>query len=244
MTAGDDVLGATAARNAELTETVRALPSFLVELRATLAAVERTAADAAPVLSEVRPVAPLIRPALQEAVRLAPEVQGLFEDLGDLIPAARRGLPAATRIARATRPLLRVIAPTGRELAPVVELLGEYDREIVAALANLGAATQGSIRRADGTRSGYLRAIVPVTNEGIYGYTARLGSNRHNPYLEPGGLQNLAGDGLRAFDCRNTGNPQTVPVLAGAAPPCLVQQPWTFRGETRAYPHVQALPPP
>jgi hypothetical protein len=62
----------------------------------------------------------------------------------------------------------------------------------------------------------------------------------HNPYLEPGGLQNLAGNGLRAWDCRNVDNPQTVPVIGhGRAPHCLVQGQWYFQGETNAYPHVR-----
>ena len=239
ITAGDQVFAATAARNRELTETVRALPAFLDELRATLGTAELASADAGPALRELRPVAPLLRPALAEAIRLAPQLEGLFRDLGPLVPVAARGLPAATRLVRATIPLSRALGPAGREVVPIVLMLREYRREILGMVTKLGAATQGSIPGPNGTRQHYLRALLPLNNEGAYGATQRLGSNRHNPYVEPGGLKNVGNPVLRAFDCRNTGNANTIPPIAGSPPTCLQQQPWPFRGTARAYPHVE-----
>jgi hypothetical protein len=137
-------------------------------------------------------------------------------------------------------PLIEQLDLAGAELVPVVKLLGRYKRELVAQVANVAAATQAQVEQPDGVVRHYLRSLSPLTNETFYGYEQRLPSNRHNPYLEPGGLQNLAGNGLRAWDCRNTDNPETVPILGqGDPPPCLVQGPWRFQGESNAYPHVR-----
>jgi ABC-type transporter Mla subunit MlaD len=53
ISAGDQVFGATASRNAALTATVRALPPFLSELRASLSALDATGREATPVISAV-----------------------------------------------------------------------------------------------------------------------------------------------------------------------------------------------
>jgi hypothetical protein len=83
--------------------------------------------------------------------------------------------------------------------------------------------------------------LIPLNSEGPLGYPNRLGSNRHNAYLAPGAQDNYLRGGLRAFDCRNVGNAQTFPIVppGTGAPPCLEQAPWTFRGRTRAFPHVE-----
>lgn len=241
VAAGDEVFSATAARNRELAATVRALPPFLVELRATLRAAELTALDAAPTLRTLRPVAPLLRPGLVEGARLAPELEALFRNLRPVQIATRTGLPALSRIFDASPPLLDVVHRAARELIPVLELLNLYRRDIVAAFANVAASTNASTPGPDGTPQHYLRTLVPLNSEGPTGQAQRLPSNRHNPYLAPGAQENYLRGGLRAFDCRNLSNPQTIPVAppGTGAPPCLVQGPWTFRGTTRHFPHVE-----
>ncbi|HVE69100.1 MAG TPA: MlaD family protein, partial [Solirubrobacteraceae bacterium] len=94
VVAGEQVFSATAARDRELAATVRALPPFLAQLRATLVVAEGTALEAAPTLRTLRPVAPLLRPGLVEAARLAPELEALFRSLPPVQLAARTGLPA------------------------------------------------------------------------------------------------------------------------------------------------------
>ena len=54
VTAGNDVLSTTAARNRELTETVRALPGFLVDLRGSLRRLDRAGAKVAPDVRTLR----------------------------------------------------------------------------------------------------------------------------------------------------------------------------------------------
>jgi hypothetical protein len=184
-------------------------------------------------------VAPLVRPALVNTAALAPELTALFRELRPVIVSARTALPALTSIVRGTVGLVSVLYPAGRELVPVVQILEAYTNEIVAALANLGAATQATNVQPNGEALHYLRALVPVGNETVFGYARRPGSNRHNAYTAPGGLGALATGGLKAFDCNNVGNPTPLPVLGSGAPPCMVQAPWTFRGKTAQYPRAE-----
>ena len=241
VVAGEQVLSATAARDRDLAATLRALPPFLTELRATLTAAEATAAQAAPTLRTLRPVAPLLRPGLAAASRLAPELEALFRALRPVQRAARTGLPALDRIVDASPPLLEVIHLAARDLIPVLELLNAYRRDLVAAFANVAAATNATTTAAGGRTAHYLRVLIPINSEGPVGQPRRLASNRHNPYLAPGAQDDYLRGGLRAFDCRNLSNPQTVPIAppATGAPPCLVQGPWTFRGATRHFPRLE-----
>ncbi|HVS29075.1 MAG TPA: MlaD family protein [Solirubrobacteraceae bacterium] len=244
ITSGDQVFSATAARNRELTATVRALPPLLGELRGTLGDARTTADALAPTLHRLRPVARLVRPDLAQASKLAVQLRPLFNELRPVIGAARGGLPAATDVVKAARPLIDVLDPAGRQLVPVVELLGRYKREIVTQLANLGAATQASITQPDGSALHYLRVLIPILNEGLSGFPQRVASNRHNPYFAPNALDDYANGGLRAFDCANTSSTQIGPVLGpGGAPPCVVAPPWNFRGLTRSFPHLEAYQP-
>lgn len=245
VTSGEQVFAATAARDRELTATIRALPPFLAQLRPTLRAVEATAIDAAPTLQALRPVAPLFKPGVQAASQLIPQFVPVARELGRVIDASRRGLPALTRVIDASRPLTAILNPTGSGIGPAVslllpaaDLLDAYKREVVTSFANFGAATQGYNVQPDGSKLHYLRVLPPIGNEAAVGATQRLPSNRHNPYFAPGALNNLPKGALHAFDCRNLSNPAGLPVLGSGAPPCLVQAPWTFRGATRAFPHV------
>jgi hypothetical protein len=235
------VFSATAARNRELTATTEAFPEFLSELRSTLSSVERTSAVAAPTLRALRPVAPLVRPGLVEASRLAPELEKLFRATPPVQRAAKRGLPAITRILDATPPLLDVVYRAARDLGPTLELLSLYRREIASAFANTAAATNAFTTAPDGRSVHYLRTMIPINNEAGYGFAQRHPTNRHNPYLAPGAQDDYLRGGLRAWDCRNLSNPETFPVTPPATgpPPCLVAAPWKFKGKTRSFPHVE-----
>lgn len=240
--AGNAVLATTAARDDRIDQIVHELPPLLSETRLAFRDLEETAADAAPTLRALRPVAPLIRPGLESVSQLAPELEGLFGDLDPVLDSAEEGLPAARRIVREAGPLIDVLRPTLRELVPVVRLLYRYRREVVTTVAKIAASTQGTFLREDGSRVNVLRVLPPIWNEALVGYEERLPSNRYNPYFKPGGLANLAEEGLRSYDCRHTDNPALVPVIGTGAPPCLVQGPWPFGGERRFFPHVERDP--
>lgn len=238
--AGNAVFATTAGRDRRLNQVVHELPPLLSETRLAFRDVEAATDDLAPTLRALRPVAPLVRPGLESVSQLAPELEGLFGDLPPVLDSAQRGLPAATRIVEEAGPLIDILHPTARELVPVVRLAYRYRREVVTTVAKIGASTQGTFLRPDGSRVHVLRVLPPITNEALVGYEQRLPSNRYNPYFEPGGLADLDGEGLRSFDCRHTANPALVPVIGpGGPPPCLVQGAWPFAGERRFFPHVE-----
>jgi phospholipid/cholesterol/gamma-HCH transport system substrate-binding protein len=239
VTAGDQVFAATAARNHELTATVRALPPFLSQLRSTLTQVEGASREAAPSLHALRPVTKLIKPIVSKN-GLPQQLASTVEDLGPVLNAARKGAPALTVILNGAIPLVDILYPTGREAVPVVQLLDAYKRELVTAQTNLGSSTQATSVNPDGSLQHILRVMPPITNEGTYGQATRLASNRHNPYFAPGALAGLSSGGLKAFDCGNVNNAQLIPVIGtSGAPPCLTATPWTFQGAMRQYPHVE-----
>jgi virulence factor Mce-like protein len=235
---GDRVLGVTTRRNRDLAAVVRILPTTLAELRPTLREAELTADDAAPVVRELRPAARALGPTLVDAAALAPQLKGLFGDLDRVTRVSRKALPSLTRIVDSAHPVFRVLVPTLQQALPVVEYLVLYKQEVVSTIGNLASSTQASERPAgDQPPLHYLRALVPFTAEGLVAEDKRFGTNRHNPYLLPMALLKLK-DGLDSFDCSNQGNPGS----GQPAPPCRVQHPLGFQGNTRAFPHVGPAP--
>ena len=106
--------------------------------------------------------------------------------------------------------------------------------------ANIAASSQAGVRPTGASNPvKYIRTLIPITNEGLVGYAKRQPSNRHNPYLRPRGLDDLAG-GLASFSCDNLGNPQLIPGLG--SPPCRVQAPFTIGGKSEQFPRLTADP--
>ena len=232
----DILLGATARRNAELTETVQILPATMRELRPTLAELEVVSREARPLVSDLRPAARALEPTLADALPLAPELRGLFGDVDRVITASEDALPAATRTVRAVHPVFELLVPVLQEAEPVVDYLGLYEREIIATYAGVAAATQGAEQpQGGGAPIHYLRALVPFTAEGLVAAGERFGTNRHNPYFLPGALEKL-GAQLETFDCRNTGN--TSPP-GTAAPPCVLAPNFEFQGRSTRFPQLR-----
>ena len=241
INAGDAVLSTTAARNRDLAATVRALPGFVAALHPALRQVGATAAALEPVIHPLRPVAPLLTPTLRDTASVAPALNDTFVHLDPLLGIATQALPALTRTLQAAGPLVDQLDPASRELAPVVDYLSLYKRELITSWAKAASATQGSLPDPQtGAPVHYLRVLPPFSAETLGIWEQRLGSNRHNPYDLPGSLDQLA-SGLESFDCRNAGNP-SLPGLS-AAPPCKPAPPLRFRGSSSAYPRLQADPP-
>jgi virulence factor Mce-like protein len=103
VTAGDAVLAATAQRDRALAATVRALPPFLEQLRATSNTITADSPDLNTAVGALLPVAPLVLPALDEIRHAAPQFRLLFRALPAAIMAGRRGLPALSSIVGAAR---------------------------------------------------------------------------------------------------------------------------------------------
>ncbi|HYF26985.1 MAG TPA: hypothetical protein VD931_14675, partial [Baekduia sp.] len=244
ITAGDDVLDLTGRRARGVRATVRALPPFLRQLRAT----SRTVADASPDLRRairaLEPVAPEAQPALAAIRRAAPEFRELFRALPGTVAAGRAGLPALTAMLRPTRDALREFHPTSRELIPLMQLIAVNPEGPAASFANVAALVNGVMVGPGGLVQHYAKGLPTVWNETIGGWKTRLPTNILNPYVKPDGLRDIERHGyVKAFDCRNTDNPGYLPSTGNGSPPCVLQGPWTFNGVEAFYPRLQQSPP-
>lgn len=247
ITAGDQVFSATAARDAKLTATVNGLPPFLAQLRITLGTLNTTLGIARPTLAALRPAAPLLRPALAEAIALSGPAVKLLHQAPGLLDAATAALPSITRFSKAFKPAVDVLLPAAREVVPIINFIAIYSRELTTAMANLGADLEGTAvanttAYTAGTPAGqahYLRSVVPINNESVFGQSVREPTNRHNGYYSPGEQANLA-SGLLASDCNNTGDPSQVPLPLGSGNvACRVQPGFPIGDLTQYYPHLK-----
>jgi phospholipid/cholesterol/gamma-HCH transport system substrate-binding protein len=254
ITAGDQVLSATAARNTALTQTVNALPPFLGQLRTTLGTLNTSLGLAKPSLAALKPVAPLLTPALSELIQLSGPAIKLLREAPGLLDDANKALPAITRFTTAFHPAVDAILPAAQQLAPVIAFMGLYSRELTTAMANLAAdlqaGTVANTTQALGPipagQAKYLRAIIGVNDETVYGQSIREPTNRHNAYFSPGELANIARGGLLSSDCNNIHNPAQFPLLTSNVP-CRVQPAfnWGSKAPTTPsgyYPHLTAAP--
>jgi phospholipid/cholesterol/gamma-HCH transport system substrate-binding protein len=259
-------------RDQELADTFRVLPTFLREGRATTRRLTSFADDANPLIDQLRPAARELSPTLVDLDALAPDLKGLFQDLGPLVRVSKRGLPATEEALNNTRPILARLDPFLRNLTPIFDYLGLYKRELAAFFANDTAATQATdVGFSNASEQlHYLRTTTPTNPEMMAGWPFRLGTNRSNPYTEPGGYAKLASEGhLEVFGsylC--TSNPTPAPPAAnpfalypqetadlaahfifgipenvGKAPPCDPQAPLgRIIGQSGLFPHLQPLP--
>ena len=260
---------AIASRDEALADTFVVFPTFLRESRATTQRVTEFARVANPLVTQLRPAARQISPTLISLDQLSPDLRGFFQDLGPLVRVSRTGLPATEQVLENTRPILRRLDPFLRELTPVLDYLGLYKREIAAFFGNDSAATQPlgpSFTNSQPVH--YLRVMNPLNPEIMTGYQNRLGTNRYNPYTEPGAYDRLGkGQPLPVFGgylC--TSNPTPTPPEAnenmtqrlsdeikrfvfgigtgneGRAPPCEEQPPLgRLVGQPGRYPRVEPL---
>jgi phospholipid/cholesterol/gamma-HCH transport system substrate-binding protein len=261
---------AIASRDSQLADTFRVFPTFLRESRATTERLTEFAGNTDPLITQLRPAARELSPTLIDLDALAPDLKGLFEDLDPLVRVSKRGLPATEQVLDNTRPLLGRLDPWLRNFTPIVDYLGLYKREISAFLVNDAAATQGTERGfVDGNQSlHYLRTANPVNPETMTGWPFRLGTNRSNPYTEPGGYDKLKTEGhLEVFGSYLCTDRPTPPapeanewlsafVVAqidqfiyggdtnrGKAPPCDPQAPLgRLLGQAGTFPHLEPLP--
>ena len=234
ITSGERLLGATAARDAELAETLRILPTFLRELRPTMAEVDRTTDELDPVVSALGPVAATLKPTLADVAAFAPDLEATFRRVQPLARASKRGLPAATGILAEARPLIGRLDPLAGDLLPATQYLKRYRRELIYAWPKAAATTQGTFPDpSTGEPLHYLRLQPVVGLQSLIGYPGRLATNRHNPYnSDPEWLAGLR-DSLESFHCRGA---LDVPLLNV---PCEEQQPQLLQGETHSFPRLK-----
>jgi phospholipid/cholesterol/gamma-HCH transport system substrate-binding protein len=262
ITNSNTVFAATAAQDAALANTVRAFPAFLIQTRSTINRVARFAHTTMPLIDEFQPAAEQLSPALEESVALAPELRSLLVNIGPLTAAATGGIPALEHFLSDSVPWLVRAKPYLGGLVPVIDYVNTYRRELAAFFANSTATTQATGLNAAETRAvHYLRISNPINPETLTTYQSRLDSNRGNPYMAPGGYDQLL-SGLSVFgNYLCTSNPQPtigptiLPSLASVVndnyytaepggPPCRAQPPLgtLTTGQLQSFPHLTALP--
>lgn len=240
ITAGDQVLSATSARDTALSATLDALPPFLTQLRSTLNQVNTTLGVAKPSLDALLPAAPLLQPALADLITLSGPTVDLLHKAPRLLHDAIVSLPYITQFNRAFHPALDALVPALQQISPMINFVGLYRRELVTAMANLAAGLEATApaETASGSAA-YLRSVAVVGNETPFGQSIREPSNRSNTYFSPGELANVGRGGLLSANCKNTGN-TSQSGLGFANVPCRQQPGFTWNGLVRYFPHVTA----
>ena len=185
------LFAATAARDQDLADTIRAFPAFLTEARSTINRLGTFSQTTQPLIDELRPAAVQLTPALQGLVVLAPELRDLMIDIAPLTKASKDGFPALTTFLNDTVPFLVRLKPYLGELVPVIDYIQSYRREIAAFFANSTATEQGQFASGNGGRAHYVRISNPINPELLTRYSARPSSNRSNAYMAPGGYNQL-----------------------------------------------------
>jgi phospholipid/cholesterol/gamma-HCH transport system substrate-binding protein len=265
------LFAATAARDQDLADTIRAFPAFLTEARSTINRLGTFSQSTKPLIDELRPAAVQLSPALQRLVVLAPELRDLMVDVAPLTRASKAGFPALTTFLNDTVPFLVRLKPYLGELVPVIDYIQSYRREIAAFFGNSAATEQGQFSSANGGRAHYVRISNPINPELLTGYPVRPLSNRSNAYMAPGGYSQLLhglsvfgsylctahplptiGSSLSQTTTSVTGTVLTLAQLVAkyyytatpGGPLCKAQPPLgsTTTGQNQTFPHLQPLP--
>ena len=237
ITNSNRVFETTARRDQELRELFTVLPTFNRESATTVRRLTRFADNANPLITQLRPAARELSPTLEDLSALAPDLKALFRDIDPLITASEAGLPAVERFLDDLRPALGEFDPVLKQLNPMLSWLSEYRNEIRAFFSNAPAATQATTP--DGVH--YLRTLNPQNPENLAVYPRRIGSNRTNPYMSPGGYDNLDNGGLFSFETRHCGNGNPIPTDNLAE---LLQQTQPILNLPPLPPDSIVLPPP
>jgi len=265
---GERTFHAAAEASQAFAETWQALPPFELSSIVALRTLDRFSVVANPFLIEYRPVERQLTQLLQAAKPFAPQFNNFLTAVGPLTSAAKKGLPYTSTVLNLTVPLLENLRPVLHNFDPFLQSLSEYVPELQAFFANLTAASEA--HGANGSTLGqgpsqhYLRTMLTFNPEGLAVYSARVGTNRGNPYFKPGAFNSLA-SGLSVFSNSNCAD--SAPSVSGppneavsqslieliqqfkvanvpgqpnqvAAPACTQQGPFTFNGQTSQFPHV------
>jgi phospholipid/cholesterol/gamma-HCH transport system substrate-binding protein len=266
---GERTFHALARSSAQFANAFRALPAFEHGAEATLRELDSLSAAASPVLDQARAWELELTPLLRGVQAFTPGFNSLLTNLGPFTSAAKRGLPAFERTFALLTPLLGNVSPTLRNFDPFLKFTGEYVPELQALAANVTAATEAHNKNSDtsnGQIQHYVRALPTINPESLAVYSKRIGTNRANPYFQPGAFRLLGSGGLQVFSTAacadsapsvsgpaNAAVPQSIieqliadhvanapesTTNAVGAPACTQQAPFTWEGMTGQFPHV------
>ncbi|HEV2059077.1 MAG TPA: MlaD family protein [Solirubrobacteraceae bacterium] len=222
-------------RREALADSIRIMPTFLDETKATLSRVRAFAVNTEPLIRDLDPVLENLQPTLVSLRRLSPDLENLFENLDPLISAGDRGLPALSRILRGLDPTFAATGPFLQQLNPLLRYL-EFNQTKVSDFMSIPPATLGGIRAAPaGSKSNghVLPQIIMMGAESLPAPT-RTKTNRGNAYIRPDANRDPEKMILPSFDCKNAGGEKPPTNTPG----CRVQGPVPFQDRTQFYPNV------
>ena len=245
INSGDSVFAATRAVNRSLTRSVQAFPAFMAQLRRSLVALNTTLGIAKPSLDVLQPVAPLLRPSLADLTSLSGPLIGLLKAAPSVLAEANRALPDVSTFVRDLKPVANALLPAAEQLVPMINIVADYRSQLVLGMVDLSAILNGQMSAntttdALGVPAGqakYLRQMLTLGPDTIYGQTTRNPALRSNTYFAPGALASVGTTGEASASCAGTGASGNVPCRLAAG------YSWGHGIPTSYYPRVRAAKP-
>jgi virulence factor Mce-like protein len=214
---GEQSFHALAQGSTAFAEAFKALPAFEHNSQVALKELDKFAVDASPLLDQLRPAEIQLSSLLTATKPFTPKFNSFLTALGPLTKVAKKGLPDVATELGLTVPLLENSIPILHNFDPFLRYTGEYVPEVQAFFANITAATQGHALNANTAGQGpqlhYLRTMQVFGPESLALYTKRIGTNRANPYFQPGAFRFLGNGGLQVFETGSCAN--SAPVVNG-----------------------------
>jgi phospholipid/cholesterol/gamma-HCH transport system substrate-binding protein len=242
ISATDRTFGVIGDRNDQLAQIFRELPAFERASTRILPKVTELADRADPTVVRMQQVATELTPAFEAVEELSPDLARFMTRLDPVITASAKGLPAFDRILDQFPPLLEDFGPFTRSINPLLRYLGDHKNDITAFFGNVTSATNPRQSLGAGNRKGaggnahLLRAGVTVTPQTMSFQPRAFGQNRNNPYMAPGGMDNLA-TGLRTLTPQTCGNGDPdIPSESTLPGQVELLQTYVFKGLGRATP--------
>lgn len=250
MTSTDQVFAATSSQRRALTQTIRILPTFLDESRATLASVASFSTVADPVVRDLQSAAQDLPPTLRATRQLAPDLRTAFSRLDQLVDVSRTGLPALQETASALTPLLGELQPFLEQLNPALHWLEYVQPNIGDAIGSVSALTAWKVPGGAGGLPAHVVASMAKSGpDALMTGLQRTDHARGNAYVMPDSwtsLEYLRRQIIPSTDCNNTRKPgdgtyQTKLPDTDDHPSCWLQPPPPVpAGNTRRVPHIEA----
>jgi len=230
---------ATQERKNQLAETIRVLPTFLDETKATQVRLARFSNDTRPLVRELRPVADDLGPTVRDIGNLGPDLSRFFKGLDPLISESKATLPEASRFIRGLGPVLEGVHTFLPEFNPYLAFLKFHEQNLSDFISVPGFAIAGSYKpKADGVPRHFLPQVAFINNRSLESGRRRLQNDRGQSYVEPNSYNRGRATGIQPgemFDCRASGGEQPDP--QENLPPCFVKPPSLFDGNQ--FPRVQ-----
>ncbi len=205
---GQRTFGAAASESQAFAQAWRELPQFERGSQVALKELDKFSAVANPFFEEFRPTQRALSSLLSATKPFAPPFNAFLTDLGPLTSAAKKGLPEVEPFTELTVPLLENLRPVLHNFDPFLQFTDQYVPEVQAFFANLTAATQTKAQNSNlavngqprGPQLHFLKSMFVFTPESLATYAKRIGTNRGNPYFQPGAFRALGNGGLKVFE--------------------------------------------